>query len=290
MPSFANHIHTCKNIFDRLNVFKKKKYDLELALLGSVLVDLDEIGVVPQIHGKSRAFLEYLVKNDPDYFPLGIGMVMHEEHDAVIDSEFVHPNEKIAKGLVIKHANSFSTNHMVGHYLLDHAMDFHLIQNNPKVMEEIKSITKNLKVIHAKRITYHLSKFFGGNYYDILQALLKFKEFDLSKFETLEGVSDIWMTYVFLKVQKNEIAMRQKLGIFEKLKSNIKLGINYGAFRINHKKEDIIKLFSNALNKFSGHAHIFKKAEKALEKSLIKITEQFPVPKILNKHQSKMSL
>lgn len=289
MPSFINHIHASKKLFDKLNVFKKHKYDLELALLGSVIVDLDEFGVVPQIHGKSRAFLEYLLKNDPEYAPLAVGMILHEAHDAVIDKEYVHPNEEEAKQLVKKHSHEFGSYHLIGHYLLDQSMDFHLIRNNPEVLQVVEKVRTTLKESHGKRIAYHLSTFFGGNYGEVLHALKTFKDFNISKFKTIDGICDVWTTHVFLKMQKDAIAARQKLGFFDRLTSNIKLGIQYGSFRMNNQKENLVQLFVNAFDKFKNSNKIIKKTDEFLEDSLNKVLKHFPVPKILNKDKSKIN-
>lgn len=289
MPSFINHIHASKKLFDKLNLFKKHKYELELALLGSIIVDLDEFGVVPKIHGKSREFFDYLLINDPEYAPLAIGMILHEAHDAVIDKEFVHPNEEKAKQLVKEHSTEFGSYHLIGHYLLDQSMDFHLIKKNPEVFKVVEKIRTTLKDRHAKKIAYHLSAFFNGNYDEVLHALKTFKNFDISKFKTIDGICDVWTTHVFLKMHKDEIAARQKLGFFDRLTSNIKLGLQYGSFRVNNQKENLLQLFSNAFDKFKNNNKVIKKTDDFLEVSLNKVLKHFPVPKILNKAKSKIN-
>lgn len=225
MPAIAFHLYTCKKLFERLKL-SKKSFEFHLMLIGSVIVDLDEVGVLQAVHGRSREFYHYLLKHEPKYAPLGIGMILHEELDKLVDIEYVHPNEPHAITLLNHYSKSFSQISLAGHYLLDLSLDGALLEQEPSMREFVDAVQKKLRPRHAKKIAKHLSHFFGANYDTVHHALLTFKDFNVSRFMTKEGLGDLWTYYMILKSRQQAYGHTEHtIGFFKKMKSSFSLGL-----------------------------------------------------------------
>ncbi len=267
MPAFALHVDSCKKLFEHFKL-RKKSLNFALVAVGSVIVDLEEFGILKGVHGRAEAFLHYLLKTDPKYAPLAIGMIMHEELDRVIDTQFVNPHMPEARELLEQYQMSSEKVHLAAHYLIDHTVNCALIEKDPDVLHMTENIKKRLKHRHAHKIAYHLATFFKSEKNKVLEALHTFREFDLSQYLSPESASALYAKFVFLQ---EELKTKRQTRLFEK----IKLGLSYGKFLIGHKTHQAREVCRMAKGKFNNHGKAYLAARKAMIKRLAKLSATY---------------
>ncbi len=266
MPAFALHVHSTRRTLDALRLWRPNTFAFRLALIGSTIVDFDEIGVLPRVHGRSRDFLRYLQRIDPKYVPLAVGMVMHEELDALMDKDFVEPNEHKAHALLKKADARFGSVKLAGHFLLDQSLDAWILRREPQlvsIMHRARRVRKGV----VRKMAFHLTSFFGGDYNAVLGALLAFRDIDLTPFETLDGLSEVFVKYLFLRSQQARISRRYAGGLMSRLHSNIAIGLAYGRFLLHERTARAKALIERVHDHFGPHEKTYGKAERALTKS-----------------------
>ena len=177
MPAFALHVDSCKELFEKFKL-RKQSSQFALVAIGSVLPDLQEFGILKNVHGNSEKFLQYLLKTDPKYAPLAIGMILHEELDRVIDTQFVNPHMAEARELLEQYKISSEKVSLAAHYLIDHTVNCEAIEKKPEILKLTESIKKKLSHKRAHKIAYHLSSFFGGDQDQVLKAMHTFRDFN----------------------------------------------------------------------------------------------------------------
>lgn len=255
MPGFALHVDSVKQLFDSFKI-KKESLAFSLSVLGSVLVDLEELGVVKNIHGRSEKFLQYLLKEHPKYAPLAIGMMLHEELDNTIDTEYVNPNIPRAQTMVNKHL--YTTEPLAAHLLIDHSVNYNFLDKNPNIIALSEKSKKDIKHEHIHNIAFHITTFFGGKKDKIIEALHQYKGFDLNQYLNKDSAASIYGKFLFLQKEYQP----EKTGFF----IQIKRIYNYIKFIMPHKQKEINTLCKTALEKFPHPEEIYKKAVKAMEK------------------------
>ncbi len=267
--AFLIHIEDCRKAVEKLKLFKKNDIRFELALVGSILPDLEIIGIVNGIHGNSYNFYEYLRKKDKKYAPIGIGMMAHELFDHVYDEDYVHPKEPIAEKLIERFDRNSLKVKRSAEALIDHSTDAYYLQRNPQLMKCILNVKQKLKDRHKKKIAYHIATYFNGDYKKILKALKTFEKFDIQKYQTTEGLSEMWMNFMFLRANKDLISTKSKLDLFNG-SSTLKLGWKYLIFRLKTKKSDIKKMFEHIKEHLAEHKQVCQKAHKHVQEQLRK--------------------
>lgn len=260
MPAPLLHIDSCKRLFEQ---FKLRKATLHFALVavGSVLTDLEEMGVVKGLHWKAESFLAYLLKTDPKYAPLAIGMIMHEEMDRTLDTHYVEPNIPRAEKILKKFNSQMFANE--GHYFLDHAMTCAFVSDNPGVVRIAERAKKRLKDKHLHKIAYHLSTFFGGDEQGILSALHHFKHFDMATYLSDEKTADMYGKFSLLR----DGFSPDKRSTLDK----IKLALRYLQFILSNKKYLILEATQHAKKEFRNHNHAYNLACTAMSKRFAKL-------------------
>jgi hypothetical protein len=263
MPAFALHVDSCTKLFEHFKLRKEGK-NFALVAVGSVIPDLQEFGILKNVHGRAEAFLQYLLKTDPKYAPLGIGMIMHEELDRVIDTEFVNPNMPAARELLEQYQMTSEKVSLAAHYLIDHAVNCQLLEDDPEILTITNNMKKKLSHRHAHKIAFHLTGFFGGDKEQILKALHTFRDFDLSQYLTPDDASALYAKFFFLQ---KELKEEQPVSLISK----VKLGLSYGKFMLGHHKNTAKKVCSTAKEKFTDHGKAYLSARKAMIKRLSKL-------------------
>jgi len=255
MPGFALHVDSVRKLFDNFKI-KKESLAFSLAVLGSVLVDLEELGIVKNIHGRSEEFLQYLLKEHPKYAPLAIGMMLHEELDNAIDAEYVNPNIPRAQTMVNKHL--YTTEPLAAHLLIDHSVNFNFINNDPSIIALSEKSKKDIKHEQIHNIAFHITTFFGGEKNKIIEALHQYKGFELSQYLDKDSAASVYGKFLFLQKEYQP----EKTGLLVQIKRIY----NYIKFIMPHKQKEINELCKTALEKFPHPEKIYKKAIKAMEK------------------------
>ncbi|MBI4146911.1 hypothetical protein HY489_06265 [Candidatus Woesearchaeota archaeon] len=260
MPAPALHIHSCKKLFERYKLNKESRA-FALFAIGSVLTDLEEFGVVKGLHWKAEAFLKYLVKTDPKYAPLALGMAMHEEMDKTLDKHYVTPNTSHAEEILkLYNGQSFPEE---GHYFLDHVMTCQLVEKQPDIITVTERAKKRLRDKHVHKIAYHLTTFFGGNQQEVLEALQHFKNFDLTQYLNQEKAANMYGQFSILREALNP----HKRSIFDKMK----LAWKYFKFLVSNKSYLIKEATQHAKQKFKNHTKAYTLARKAMNKRFTKL-------------------
>lgn len=264
MPAFALHVDSCKKLFEHFKL-RKKSFNFALVAIGSVIVDLEEFGILKRVHGRAEEFLQHLLKTEPKYAPLAIGMIMHEELDRVIDAKFVNPQLPKAKELLEQYEFSTEKVALAAHYLIDHTVNCTVLEKEPELIKISEGVKKKLSHKHAHKIAYHLAMFFEADKDQVMKALHAFRDFDLSQYLSQDSSAALYAKFLFLQ---EELKERTPISIVDK----IKLGLNYGKFILGHKKHQTKELFFSAKEKFSNHKQAYKQACKAMVKRLTKIS------------------
>lgn len=265
--AFLIHIDDCRRAIENLKLFKRNDVRFELALAGSILPDLEIVGIVKGIHGKGHDFYRYLAKEDKKYSALGIGMMAHELFDYVYDNEYVRKKESIAEQLIAKFDRNSLKVKRSAEALIDHSTDVYYLQDNPQLMKNMVHMKENLNEAHKERIAYHISKYFGGDCKKILKAINAFERFDLEKYNTLDGISEMWMNFMFLRANKDLISAKSKLALFNKT-SLLGAGLKYMIFRLTTRKSRIKKMFKHIREHLAEHKQVCQKAHKYVQEQL----------------------
>lgn len=264
MPAPILHIDSCKRLFDQ---FKLRRHSLQFALvtIGSVLTDLEEMGVVSGLHWKGEAFLQYLLRTDPKYAPIAIGMIMHEELDKTIDRHYVEPNTKHAERILKKYnGHSFEGE---GHYFLDHVMTCAFAEAEPRTVLIAEQAKKRLKDRHVVKIAYHLATFFGGKENEVITALHHFKAFDLNVYLSREDTARMYGQFSILRDAFNP-AKRSWM-------DKIKLAARYVHFLLSNKQTLIRHATEHAKGKFKNHKREYALACKAMGRRFAKLNATY---------------
>jgi hypothetical protein len=267
MPAFALHVDSCKKLFEKFKL-RRQSSSFALVALGSVIVDLEEFGILRRVHGRAEEFLQYLLKTDPKYAPLAIGMIMHEELDRVIDTQFVNPHMPAARELLEQYQMTSERVALAAHYLIDHAVNCHLLENEPEILKITESMKKKLSHRHAHKIAFHLTSFFGGDKEQMLNAMHTFREFDLSQYLSPDSAAALYGKFFFLQ---QELKEKQPVKLVDK----IKLGLSYGKFMLSHHKSRVKEVCAHAKQRFTGHRKAYLQARKAMIKRMAKLSATY---------------
>jgi len=267
MPAFALHVDSCKKLFEKFKL-RRQSFQFALVAAGSLLTDLEEFGLLQNCHGRAEEFLQYLLKTDPKYAPLAIGMIMHEELDRVIDTNFVNPHMAEATQLLEQHKLSTEKVSLAAHYLIDHSVNCSIIEQDPDILKITEIIKKKLSRRHAHKIAYHLTTFFGGNKEQVLNALHTFRDFDLGQYLSPDDAAALYGKFYFLQ---QELKGKHSIRLADK----IKLGLKYGTFMLGHHKQDVKAMCAKAKQKFKNHGKAYLAARKAMAKRMAKISATY---------------
>jgi hypothetical protein len=267
MPAFALHVDSCKKLFEKFKL-RRQSFSFALVAIGSVLPDLQEFGILKSVHGRAEAFLQYLLKTEPKYAPLAIGMIMHEELDRVIDTQFVNPHMAEARELLEQYEMTSEKVHLAAHYLIDHTVNCSLLENEPEILKVTEGIKKKLSHRHAHKIAYHLTQFFGGNQEQILASMHTFRDFDLSQYLSPDDAAALYAKFFFLQ---KELKEEQPVSLISK----VKLGLSYGKFLLGHHKNNAKEICTKAKQKFTNHGKAYLAARKAMIKRMAKLTATY---------------
>ncbi len=267
MPAFALHVDSCKKLFEHFKL-RRQSFQFSLVTIGSVIVDLEEFGILKGVHGRAEKFLQYLLNTEPKYAPLAIGMILHEELDHVIDTNFVNPHLPAARELLEQYRISSEKVGLAAHYLIDHAVNCMMLENEPSILSLTESIKKKLSHRHAHKIAYHLTAFFGGNQDQILDALHTFRKFDLSQYVSPDDAAALYGKFFFLQ---KELKEGQPVGLIEK----VRLGLSYSKFMLGHHKQKMKDVCAYAKQKFTNHGKAYLQARKAMTKRFAKISAAY---------------
>ncbi len=257
MPAFALHVDSIRHVFDKYKI-RKKSFSFALVCLGSVLVDLEEVGVLKNVHGRSEDFFHYLRKVHPKYAPLALGMMLHEELDHAIDKRFTNPSIAKAQRMVKKHLTI--KDELTAHLLIDHSVNVNFIKNDPSVIAIAEDAKKRVKERHVHKIAYHLTKFFGGDKQQIISALHLYKNFDLRQYLNEDASAYLYGKFLFLQKEFRP----QETGLWTKIRRIF----SYLRFILPHRQHEIKELCKKGLRKFVHPHHAYRQAKKEIEKRI----------------------
>jgi len=267
MPAFALHVDSCKKLFENFKL-RRQSFQFFLVTLGSVIVDLEEFGILKRVHGRAEEFLQYLLKNEPKYAPLAIGMIMHEELDRVIDTQFVNPHMPAARELLEQYQMTSEKVHLAAHYLIDHAVNCCLLENEPSILKITEGMKEKLSHRHAHKIAFHLTQFFGGDKEQMLHAMHTFRDFDLSQYLSPDDAAALYGKFFFLQ---QELKEKSTVGLINR----VRLGLSYSKFMLGHHKHKAREICSIAKQKFTDHSKAYLAARKAMIKRMAKLSATY---------------
>ncbi len=267
MPAFALHVDSCKKVFERFKL-RRQSFDFALVTIGSVIPDLEEHNILRGVHGRAEKFLKYLLKTEPKYAPLAMGMIMHEELDRVIDTNFVNPNLPEANKILKQHRISTPQVALAAHYLIDHTVNCHVLEKEPEILKVAENVKRKLSHKHVHKIAYHLTAFFGGDKEEVLKAMHAFRDFDLSQYLLPDDAALLYGKFLFLQ---QELKQHKPVNLTDK----VMLGLKYGTFMLRHQKNKMKALCTQAKQRFTGHSKAYLQARKAMIRKFAKISSAY---------------
>ena len=262
MPAFALHIDSAKKVFEHLKL-RKKTFPFALVTIGSVITDIEEFHVLDNVHWRAEEFLQYLLKVDPKYAPLAVGMILHEELDKLLDKHFV--NHKIDEADKILKKFGMQTHSNAPHYLVDHCVNCNALEHNPKIIALADNSRKKLTLSNTTKIAHHLSNFFGGNKKEVLEVLLSFRNFDLTQYLTPRQAACVYAKFMLAKNIKGKPTFWTKM----------KLAVSYSFFLLGNGRALIQEMSEHAKEKFTGHGKTYSKACKVIAKRIGRISSVY---------------
>jgi len=265
MPSIGPHIHSCKHLFDH---FKLRKRSLQFALvtLGSIITDLENLNVLQNVHWRAESFLQYLLKTDPKYAPLAIGMIMHEEMDKAIDAHYVNPNIPAASQL-LKQYNQHQ-DPQEPHYFLDHIFNVEFMQRESGIIAIAAHAKKRLTDKHVHKIAFHMTQFFGGDKELVFSTIHLFKDFDLAQYLSHDEAAGIYAKFMALK---DSLSVNKKPGVFDK----IKLALAYFRFMLDNRKHVLKEMTLHASMRFKNNKKAYTIALKSMTRKYRKLSTRY---------------
>ena len=268
MPGFALHVDSCTKVFDHLKL-RKQSFKFALVTIGSVISDLEEVHVLKNVHWRAEEFLKYLLKHDPKYAPLAVGMILHEELDKMIDKHFV--NQRICEAHDLLHTYNLDAERVddAAHYLIDHTVNCNALEREPGIILLAEKSKKRLSAKHIAKIAHHLTSFFGGDEKEVIHAMFTFRDFNMAQYLSADEAAAVYGKFMFLKQE-----LKQKpVGLLGKLK----LGLKYTSFLLDNRKHIIKEMSRDAKKRFSNHDRAYAKACKALVKKIVKVSAQYRI-------------
>lgn len=178
-----------------LELLKKlrMRLDRDLFIIGSVLPDIHLGGLMTEheSHHQSKKFLDYLLKNDPNYTAMGVGFMFHGEEPNGLDfyshkkNGFIEKKLPYVKPLILAEHPKMREPDLtkIGHSLIEFACDY--------LSDEDAAGALNFafKRTDLKRIAFHLATFFGAHPHKTYKMLKFFSKFNFQKLRTKKGVS-----------------------------------------------------------------------------------------------------
>lgn len=267
MPSIFLHIDGCRKIIEKKKFFKRKPDAQTLALIGSLIPDLELLGVLKKVHGRCKEFYDYLEMRDKAYLPLAFGMIVHEHHDNLIETHFVGEHEESARELLEQYDHNISKIGVAPEILIEHSLDCSLLEEKPELIDFTKKIVKRVKRSHFKNIAKHLADFFDGDEKQIAFTLRMFRRFYLHKLAADRDMTALWQKYMFFISQNNAVTYSGVRGKLFKMKVKLAINYMYGKKMLNNKKKHAEKILLKAKKKFN-HSSLLKHAHINEEKLL----------------------
>ncbi len=251
MPSIFLHIDGCRKIVEKKKFFRNKPDATMLALIGSIIPDLELFGILKNVHGRCKEFYDYLEKRDKRYLPLAFGMIVHEHHDNIIETHFVGDNEKEARKLIKEYDEKISRIKVAPEILIEHSLDCSLVEAKPELIAFTNKFRNRISRKQIKIISEHLAGFFGGDKKSVAWALRTFKKFDLYRYLATDHQHKLWQRYMFLISQNKELGRNQVKGRL--INIGLKLAVNYlyGRKILKEKKGGLKGLITKAKERFN---------------------------------------
>ena len=265
MPFILSHAHSIDAALKKLNIFRPRQTDL--AIIGSLLPDLEYTGLLPQAHERCLEFYEYLLTADRDYAPLALGMVGHVVYDRIIEPGYVDEKEAEALQILQEFYPQSTKIKWAAHTFVEQAMDMQVLRENPHLPQVLARANKRLQEEHIAQIAHHLSCFFDADKKHLIDALHTVKTFDLSSIKNPRSISKLWLRCMFM-MSNEHILQAHAQGPLARLKAAIRLGVSYSRFRMSHR---LWHMFSHARTRFNDHAPLRKKAINTLAVELQKL-------------------
>ena len=188
----------------RMNLELLQEFDISvnkhLVVLGGVLPDLSELGIIPlkPAHEHSLAFIDYLRNKDPKMVGLGFGFMLHGESPCGLDfythrdGGFIDQNEMEMYTIIHKHKPKLNPQKQkqFAHTLIEFAVDSHADEKYALFFNEA------VRTQDLDRIAFHIYNFFGGNPRKIRSVLHFLRRLDARRLLQVERVAKYWKNWM----------------------------------------------------------------------------------------------
>ncbi|MBI4448802.1 hypothetical protein HY641_02120 [Candidatus Woesearchaeota archaeon] len=184
---------------DLLDVYGIKEQRNHI-LLGGILPDLSELGIIPlkPAHEHSLSFIEYLRNHDPQMVGLGFGFMLHGEDPCGLDhythreGGFIDANEMGMFEILQLHKPRLDPAKAKAfiHTMTEFAVDSHV---DIKYAEALNNAVRRSDL---DRIAFHIYNFYGGSPKKIRHALHFMRTIDWRKLTDVRKVAKYWKNYM----------------------------------------------------------------------------------------------
>jgi hypothetical protein len=270
MPSLFVHVDGCLHVLQRLKLFHPSHRDFHMAILGSLVPDLEWVGLVKGMHGRCMEYFAHTVKHDRKMVPMAIGMLSHELLDGVIEPEYIEKNEPAAAGILAQYGFDAKMGRWTAHSLVEQAVDSHIVERKPWLFDFLHRAKCGIPRRYLKHAARSLTRFFGGDAKLLYKAFLEYVKFDISVFRSHESMSQLWLQHVFLWGQRERIERMSKGHAIARLTAKLAIAWHYLKFRLFTKTGRMREAFAHARERFRDHHHVCRKGNRVIERALLR--------------------
>ncbi|MDO8661366.1 MAG: hypothetical protein Q7K43_05745 [Candidatus Woesearchaeota archaeon] len=265
MPFFLTHIESLRHVAHQL---KLRPYTTayDLALLGCILPDLEVAGILPKVHGRCKAFYEYILEADSEYAPLATGMLCHELYDGIMEPGYVAKKERRAEQILSQYYPDLKVK-LAAHIFVEHAIDISLLKEQPELLHDLKRSLKRIDDACVKRIVGHLCDFFHADKKALTKALLTIRAFDVTRLQHSEGMNKFWLNCMLL-LSEQHVLNEHAPTLVEKVKSALRIGVRYSKHTFLHSKEHARIALRNMHDALQDHTIVRTRSKNELAKKL----------------------
>jgi hypothetical protein len=241
-----------------------------MALLGSIVPDLEWVGLLKNVHGRCMAFFKHTIAHDRKMVPLAIGMLSHELLDGVVEPHYVEKNEPVAAKILEKYGFDAHMGKYTAHSLVEHAVDSHILERKPWLFDFLHRARCGIPARYLRRAARSLARFFDGDERMLARAFESYMKFDLSVFRDHEAASQLWLQHVFLWGQRERLERAAKGHAIARITAKLGVAWSYLKFKLFSKTDRMMEAFAHARKQFSDHHPICKRGNAVLAQSLLR--------------------
>jgi len=232
MPFFLSHIAGVREIAKLLKMPSMSR-EYSLAVLGSILPDMEYAGFLKGAHTKSRDFLEFVFRKNKRMVPFAVGMLCHTIQDKILEPKYVEPRETVARKILDKYYPGTVLSRLGSHTLVEQAMDTLLVKQDPSLADSIDDAWRAISQEDINSSVSLLAEFFHEEPVRLHKMISIVRSVRSARFAKPGGISKLWLQCMAAISEEHNLKEHTH-SIFEKISSAVRLGTKLSVFSMAH--------------------------------------------------------